>query len=129
MTPTPPPCRVCGDVYAGHSAEACIDVLKWKLLVAESEVRRWKRAALYFWRKRDEKEDCPLCIAEDLEADLLEACIPFANEATLYLLENLTYRCACCNAEPQNVPACDFEHRSDCPVVRARAEIAKAEGK
>jgi len=72
------------------------------------------------------EDDARLFVASP---DLLEACIPFANEATLYLLENFTYRCACCNAEPQSVSACDFEHRSDCPVIKARVAIAKTEGK
>jgi len=77
----------------------------------------------------DEKEFIANSRLLSASPDLLEVCIPFANEATLYLLENFTYRCACCNAEPQNVSACDFEHRSDCPVIKVREAIAKAEGK
>lgn len=60
----------CGDIPAGHSAEACLkavarqrdcaikelELARWRLLFAESEIRRWRRVACYFWRKRDEKD-------------------------------------------------------------------------
>ena len=68
---TIPPCPVCGDIPAGHGAETCLELVtrqrdcairelalaRWRLLFAESEVRRWRRVALYFRRKREEKKE------------------------------------------------------------------------